>query len=672
LTVLLDQQRAAAIMPATRRSSRVATSAAADAEAAVPAQDVSKKIPTAKRSAPKKKNPTTSSSNKTAPAIPKRKGQSVPPATPPPKKGRTGLKKGGTTTATTPVRAGVVSAGSTPSAAPSVPTVAAAAGIIAGPSTPSAKAVTSTIPVVSPNQKVLFASAGASSVSTKAVGKSHPVDQDIAVVGKHAGAYHVVECSDMDGLWYDAVLNQCNIAGNNNKYYRLQILKDNGGGSFYVWCRWGRVGEPARAASSMWMGPFSSEQQAKGAFSKKYRDKTGNAFAADTFIEKSGKYVPVEVDNDVQVADDHLASAPASVKEEIVYLKSALDPKTKELVEVLFSKEMRNEALTSFNLDLKRLPLGVPSMAQIQLGVTILTEIEDKLKDPTSSVSTCENLSSRFYTAIPHSFGRTRPPIIASMEALQSRYDMCNILLDMFETTATISRIEVETTATAKKLLPNPVDQFYNSLKAELVLVESTSHESDLVRQYFDKTKAPGLKCRLLNIWSVDRKGEAERFQAYDNVGNRHLLWHGTNIAVAAPIITSGLRIMPHSGGRVGAGIYLASLNEKSAQYTSGYGNKFACMFLCEAPLGKQYIVNKDGSHASNLRKAPSGFDSVHAVGAMQPKIWAPTKIDGKDVLVPVSQAEKAGVDSNFHHDEFLVYEEAQVRMRYVVTVDLG
>ncbi|CAN0496018.1 unnamed protein product, partial [Laminaria digitata] len=34
-------------------------------------------------------------------------------------------------------------------------------------------------------------------------------------------------------------------------------------------------------------------------------------------------------------------------------------------------------------------------------------------------------------------------------------------------------------------------------------------------------------------------------------------------VAVVAAIIKSGLRIMPHSGGRVGKGIYLASENGK-------------------------------------------------------------------------------------------------------------
>ena len=68
-----------------------------------------------------------------------------------------------------------------------------------------------------------------------------------------------------------------------------------------------------------------------------------------------------------------------------------------------------------------------------------------------------------------------------------------------------------------------------------------------------------------------------KRFKAHDKITNRKLLWHGTNVAVVAAILKSGLRIMPHSGGRVGSGIYFASENSKSA----GYG-KYAmlCTFM--------------------------------------------------------------------------------------------
>jgi hypothetical protein len=92
---------------------------------------------------------------------------------------------------------------------------------------------------------------------------------------------------------------------------------------------------------------------------------------------------------------------------------------------------------------------------------------------------------------------------------------------------------------------------------------------------------------------------------------------------------------MPHSGGRVGKGIYLASENSKSAGYVrSDYKSKTGIMFLCEGAMGKEAKIFRDDS---SLVKPPKGFDSVLAVGASEPDPSkdATMKIDGKNVVIP-------------------------------------
>jgi poly [ADP-ribose] polymerase len=495
-----------------------------------------------------------------------------------------------------------------------------------------------------------------SSASSPSTAKP-PVDTDVP----NSQMFSVVK-NTVNDKWYDVVLNQCNITGssNNNKYYRLQILNSSSTGQFYVWLKWGRVGESSTGQDLK--GPFATEIAAFKLFAKKYRDKTKNTWG-DDFVAHKGKYTLIEIDHEVEVKPEFKAP---DADEDVEYLKSELDPKTKELIEVIFSKEMRDEALTSFNLDLKKLPLGVPSQQQIQNGVSILNQIEDKLSGENVSDSYAE-LSSRFYTEIPHSFGRKRPPAISTQSSLQDRYDMCNILLDMFSTNETLRQVAAKKT---KKQVPYPADSHYETLKSDLTWIEEKSNEFKIINKYFNETKGHS-SAKILDVWSVNREGEEERHKAFEDIDNRRLLWHGTNIAVVAPIISSGLRIMPHSGGRVGAGIYLASMQAKSAQYTSGYGSKFACMFLCEGALGKSHTVTSDGHHASSLKKAPAGFESVHAVGSITPQSWTTMTIGGKPVQVPDTKAHNSGVSSSFHHDEFLVYDEAQVRLRYVLTVKL-
>ena len=55
-----------------------------------------------------------------------------------------------------------------------------------------------------------------------------------------------------------------------------QMCRDAGRKEWFVWCRWGRVGEIGATAE---LGPFKAEDDAATAFSKKFRDKTGNKWA---------------------------------------------------------------------------------------------------------------------------------------------------------------------------------------------------------------------------------------------------------------------------------------------------------------------------------------------------------------------------------------------------------
>ena len=546
--------------------------------------------------------------------------------------------------------------------------------------TPKAKKTLQSVPIVTPSATPILP-VSLSSVLTSPTSsinhndsddKAPPVDQDIDLFSKinTSKSYNVVK--DENGEWYDVVLNQCNITygNNNNKYYRLQLIQHKISKGFYVWMKWGRVGERPKANTKSLKGPFATEDKAFNIFAKKYTDKTGNWWGDAEFVPCTNKYTRIEIDNNVEVNDDFKTDHVK--KEQIEYLPSDLDVKTKELIEVLFSKDMRDEALSTFNLDLKRLPLGVPSQQQIEVGISVLNEIEDKINGGGSRRSSSfDELSSKFYTAIPHSFGRQRPPVIKTTASLQQRYDMCNILMDMYSTNETIRKLEEEEAKVDVKKVPSPVDSHYKSLNADLSVMKKNTDEFQKIQKYFDNTKGSHSSAKLIDAWKVDRHGEDDRFKKFNEVDNRKLLWHGTNIAVVAPILTSGLRIMPHSGGRVGAGIYLASMQEKSAQYTSGYGSKFACMFLCEAPLGKSHKITSDGHHASSLKTAPNGYDSVHAIGMTAPKSWGSISLDGNDVNVPDSNAIQTDAKSSFWHDEYLVYDESQVRIRYVLTVKL-
>lgn len=69
------------------------------------------------------------------------------------------------------------------------------------------------------------------------------------------------------------------------------------------------------------------------------------------------------------------------------------------------------------------MPLGKLSKSQIAKGFEVLEEIEAAIKSK-KPVSTLNTLSSRFYTLIPHAFGRTVPPAIKDLETVRQKMDM--------------------------------------------------------------------------------------------------------------------------------------------------------------------------------------------------------------------------------------------------------
>lgn len=460
---------------------------------------------------------------------------------------------------------------------------------------------------------------------------------------------------------YDCMLNQTNIGNNNNKFYVIQVLTSKK--SYYCWTRWGRVGE---VGAYKLLGPFSIDNAIKE-FEKKFKDKTKNNWSdRDNFVTHSGKYTLIEVDGDedAEVKVDTV-DAPKP-KGSTNVLPCTLDGPTQKLIDLIFSKQMFQEAMEAMNLDIKKMPLGKLSKSQIAKGFEVIEEIEQAVQTG-SNQTRLEELSSRFFTIIPHNFGRCRPPVICDAEVIEKKKEMLLVLAD----------IEVAQSLQAEsakpqvvETVPHPIDKDYQSLKCKLTTLGSDTEEYKVIQKYLDAT-ADGRNIKIVDVWTVDRELEAERFKQHDHLDNRRLLWHGTNVAVVAAILKGGLRIMPHSGGRVGKGIYFASENAKSASYVSTCRG-FGLMFLNEVALGKEYTITSDNG---SLTKAPNGYDSVVARGQIEPD---PSKdvfitLGGKEVAVPHGKAigQKQFKNSSFYNSEYLIYKESQCRIRYLLKLKM-
>ncbi|KJE95327.1 poly synthetase 3 [Capsaspora owczarzaki ATCC 30864] len=470
---------------------------------------------------------------------------------------------------------------------------------------------------------------------------------------------------------YDCMLNQTNSANNNNKYYVIQLLTN--GTSYWTWNRWGRVGEPGQnALKGFGTGLAAAEKD----FCAKYKDKTSNTWDnRANFVPRAGKYTQIEMDYEEDDADavkqaalnklNAAAGKAAAARAAPKVRPCTLPAPVQSLLKLIFSNDMFKNAMQEFNIDMAKMPLGKISLSQLAKGYQVLEQLQDEINNGASG-SKLTQLSDQFYTHIPHSFGRTRPPTISSAATVRAKMDMLDVLGDIATAQALLKAQDAEAEKVAETVeeVDDPLTVNYKALNASLVPVDRNSAQFKAIEAYTKNTSSH--PPQILDIFEVVREGEEKRHDVHNAIKERKLLWHGTNVAVVVAILKSGLRIMPHSGGRVGAGIYFADMNEKSAGYVRSAADRTGIMFLNEVALGKEHGIFQDDS---SLRKAPAGFDSIVARGTIMPTPANDTvfKIEGRDVVVPQGPRMNTGHQSSFHHNEYLVYNESQCRIRYLL-----
>jgi poly [ADP-ribose] polymerase len=483
---------------------------------------------------------------------------------------------------------------------------------------------------------------------------------------RKTGTIKVDECCDLVGaqVYEDCActLNQTNIGQNNNKYYIIQLLVC--GGCYYTFNRWGRVGEKGQSS----LKRFGSLETALADFKKKFREKTVNDWdSRHNFKPRPGKYTLLEMDHGDDDTDIALAEGKGNVDSQPKKIRPCTLPKeTQRLIELIFDNDMFKTSMQQLNIDVKKMPLGKLSKTQIQKGYKVLEELEAEIKG-SARTNVISSLTSDFYTLIPHDFGRRVPPLIKTLETVQEKKELLGVLGDIEIAQGLLKNKEEQESKTTE--VDHPLDAKYKQLQCTLEPLDKNSEEYKILENYCNATKNQWQRFEIIDIFKVDRHSEGARFKQHDDIEHRKLLWHGTNIAVIVAILSNGLRIMPHSGGRVGKGLYFASENGKSSAYVRPAGD-IGIMFLNEVALGKEYHITMDNP---SLIAPPKGYDSVVAQGRTEPnpKDDIIREFDGHKVIIPqgkpINRPEYG--TSSFFQSEYLVYKESQVRIRYLFKI---
>ncbi|KAI9005294.1 poly polymerase catalytic domain-containing protein [Gaertneriomyces semiglobifer] len=468
------------------------------------------------------------------------------------------------------------------------------------------------------------------------------------------------KCHVYDG--WDCMLNQTEISANNNKFYVIQLLKDDSADQFHVWTRWGRVGVKGQSKLEA-----CTLDKGMKLFKSKFWDKTKNLWEDRENFEKiPGKYFLLERefgDDDGDTAKGLDSAPPKSVK----IPDSQLEEPVQELIKLIFNMKMMTQTMVEIGYNADKMPLGKLTKANIQKGYNVLAEIADVLNTPTAtSQSLLSDLSSKFYTIIPHEFGMRRPQIINTPQLLKQKIEMVEALGDIQIATTLLSH-------TAANHDKNPIDLQYESLKADLHHVDPSSETFKLVNTYLKNTHAAthsNYALEIEDVFTVGRHGEDERF---NQLPNRQLLWHGSRLTNFVGILSQGLRIAPPeapvTGYMFGKGIYLANMVSKSSNYCFATRNSSTgILLLCEAALGDQLKL-KQADYNADQSCRQANCHSTWGVGQTRPDPEGAIS-DPKDpnVKVPSGKPVKTNEQGcNLLYDEFIVYSVEQVKIRYLL-----
>ncbi|GKU09006.1 unnamed protein product [Fusarium langsethiae] len=229
------------------------------------------------------------------------------------------------------------------------------------------------------------------------------------------------------------------------------------------------------------------------------------------------------------------------------------------------------------------------------------------------------------------------------------------------------------------------VDQFRCLDLQEMTPHRRNSKEFTNIEKYLHGSRGAthSINYDIRNIFRVRRKGESERFEAFDaskTNSDRRLLWHDSRLTNYDGILRQGLRIAPPEAPMTsymfGKGIYLTEMSSKSAGYCyhTACGGE-ALLLLCEAELGDpfQELMDADFYAAENAKR--QGMYSTRGVGRTGPARWIDAGIIHKDLEgVRMPDTESIVRDTRtqrlaLNYNGYICYDTAQVKLHYLFRV---
>jgi len=295
-------------------------------------------------------------------------------------------------------------------------------------------------------------------------------------------------------------------------------------------------------------------------------------------------------------------------------------------------------------------PLGQLTREQIDKGRSVLDECKKLISANRSDVTAYDNLTSQFYSLIPHVLPHKIDPTslrLDNIDRVMEKHDTLDTFLDAKNVASVLGK------GTA-------VDEQYRKLNAELDWIDPSDPIYKWVEMLTHETRARNHsflgRVKIFNIFKLVRNGEPDHFMATAEkvakqigkgrtkyqpkftklnrpdlsedekevftTANVWPLWHGTRPQNMVGIITRGLLIRPsgavYTGSMFGDALYHAENSTKSMNYTGcrgaywsgGSKSNRAFLFLEDVVVGKPHVVTR----SQFFRQPPHGYHSVYAI----------------------------------------------------------
>ncbi|XP_037040487.1 poly [ADP-ribose] polymerase-like [Bradysia coprophila] len=392
---------------------------------------------------------------------------------------------------------------------------------------------------------------------------------------------------------------------------------------------------------------------------KVIRGKKVHAFDSDTYGHGAEKWYKLNI----ELVNGKLYHANGSHDSSSVLAKP-VENLMRQIYDINFTKKTVEE----LNVDTDKMGLDQFTLDQIIDAMMVIERIWHQINRGEATERFIE-LSSRYYSLIPY---KRKASTICTYDQVTAEV---RNLKGLFAIVQSYHLVRDEITS---KL--SIVDR-YHRLNTEIIPLARTDYEFVLLEEYAKVTNHQAnndYELEIDEIFKVSRKGEDERFEPFKNFCHRYLLWHGSFLSNFVSILSHGLRIapaeIPRLGKKFGKGIYFADMISKSTKFcVTGKDNRAdGLMLLCEVAIGDndECVETVHNSKPNLLYELPENKHSVKRIGKIYPHPDGHCTLqDG--VIVPKGRPVVTdNNDLSLSYNEYVVYNEAQVRMRYLLKLN--